>query len=139
MSATVYRNAVLLLNGTDLSGALHDFGVEYAAEMLDVTTMGQDTRVKKGGLKTAKMSGKAFFDASVGVEVILFPDVGVDDVILTVFPDGVTEGATGAGAGYAMKGVLSTFNMGGAVGQPLDVTFAAESRGILTPGVTSTP
>ena len=64
------------------------------------------------------------------VRAILFPAVGTDDTVVAVFPDGVTEGSTTTGRGYAMRGNIDTFNLGGTVGTLLDVTFSVESRGI---------
>lgn len=130
MSTIVFRNAVLLVDGVALHTALHDLAIEYGAEMLDETCFGDDTRVNRGGLFNGSISGAGFFDNAVGTEEVLFGDLGNDDVILAVFPDGVTEGSTAEGRGYAMKGVLSEFALGGTVGELLPVSFAAQSRGI---------
>lgn len=139
MSTVLYRNAIMLVNGTELTGALHELSVDYTAELLDETAFGDDTRIMKGGLLKGQISGKGFFDPAVGIEAILFPSTGVDDVIFTVFPDGITEGSQVLGVGYAMKSSPSEFNIGAAVGQLLDITFSAASRGIAAPGVVSTP
>jgi hypothetical protein len=146
VGTVVYRNAVLLLNGAELQGALHELAVEYSAEILDRTTFGADTRIKQGGLLVGKVSGKGYFDTSLGLEGILFPQMGgglavaanpayqsgavVEDTILLLFPDGVTENSLTTGRGYAMKSVLSSLSLGGLVGTELGVDFAAESRGV---------
>lgn len=146
MATILYRNAILLVNGQDFNGALHELAIEYGAEMLDETTFGDDTRVNRGGLYTGSMSGKGFFDGAVGIDVVLFRNLGdgtsvvanpavagttvLEDVIIVVFPDGITEGSTTTGRGYALKGALDTFNLGGSVGALLDITFSAQSRGI---------
>lgn len=130
MSTVVFRNAIFLVDGVALHAALHDLAVEYGAEILDETCFGDDTRVNRGGLFTGSINGAGFFDGAVGTEEVLFPETGSDDVVLAVFPDGITEGSTSTGRGYAMKGVLSEFTLGGAVGELLAVTFAAQSRGI---------
>lgn len=129
MATVVYRNAKLLVNGADLSGRLNELGVEYSAEMLDETCFGADTRINKGGLFNAKISGSGLFDNAVGTETILFGNVGVDDAVLSVFPDGITEGSLTTGSGFSMKGVVSQFNLGSEVGQLLGVDFEIESRG----------
>lgn len=135
MAPVIFKSAQILLNGVELTGALNDLGVTYNVEMLDATTFGADTRIKRGGLFMAALSGKGFFDSSVGIEAALYPNVGVDDVIIAVFPDGVVEGAvSGSGAGYAMRGELSQFTVGAAVGQLLAVSFAGESRGLGSAG-----
>lgn len=146
MTTILYKNASLLVNGAELTGSLHELGIEYSAEMLDETTFGDDTRVHKGGLFNGSISGKGFFDGSVGSDAVLFKGIGdgsglvanqafqssvvVEDTIVAIFPDGVTEGSTTTGRGFAMKGVLETFNMGGTVGALLDIAFGAQSRGI---------
>ena len=107
--------------------------MNYSAEMLDQTVFGYNTRLKQGGLKVATMSGKGFFDNTgglYGIEGFLFTDMGVDDVVISLFGNGLTEGDT-TNEGYAMKGVLSNMTFGGAVGTLLTVDFAAETRGIV--------
>lgn len=130
MATIVFRDAELLIGGVSLKAALHDLTVDYSAEMLDETTMGDDTRVFRGGLFNGQISGAGYFDGVVGTEAVLWPQTGTDDVIFAVFPDGVTEGSLTTGRGFAMKGVLNEFNMGGQVGTLLDINFAAASRGI---------
>lgn len=135
MATIVYRNARVFWNDADLSTALNDLTVDYAAEMLDETAFGDDTRIHKGGLLTGKISGKGFFDAAVGpagAENVLFNNLGVDDVVLTVFANGITEG-TVTDMGFAMKGVSENFVLGGGgpVGSLLSVEFAVNSRGLV--------
>lgn len=130
MSTILYRDAVMIVSGTAIQTALNELAIAYAAEMLDETCFGDDTRVNKGGLFTGTISGSGFFDNAVGTETILFTKTGTDDIVFALFPDGVTEGSTTTGRGYAMKGVLSAFEVGDSVGALLGVTFSAESRGI---------
>jgi len=139
MPTIIYRNAQLLFDGSELSGTLHDLAIEYSAELVDTTVMGNDTRVRKGGLFTGKMSGKGYFDTVIAIEQIMFSNIGVDDTILSIFPDGVTEGSTTTGMGYAMKCTVDTFYVGGTDGALLQVNFSAMSRGIAAPGIIITP
>lgn len=132
MATIVYYRARVFIGDADISASLNELTVEYSAEMLDETTFGDDTRVKKGGLKMAKMSGKGFFDNALGplgAEAVLFGNNGSDDTVISLFPDSITEGSQ---SGFAMKGVLSEFRLGeGGVGSVLGLSFSAESRGIL--------
>ena len=131
MATIVYKNAVVILNGLAMQGSLNELSVEYSAELLDETCFGDDTRVRKGGLFMASISGRGHFEGGTGeIEQVLFSNVGLDDVIISVYPDAVTEGSITTGMGYAMKGMLETFTLGEAVGNLLAVTFAANSRGI---------
>lgn len=127
----LYRNAKLFVNEGQLDASLSELSVDYSAEILDVTTFGQDTRIKRGGLFMGKISGKGFFDlvGAIGLEPLLFGDVGLDDSVITVFADGITEGSI-LGAGFAMKGVITEFKIGNPVGAVLQVDFSAESRGV---------
>lgn len=133
MATVLYRNAVVVVDGSDISASLNELTADYAAEILDETCFGDDTRVHKGGLLMATISGKGFVDTgdASAIEPVLFNDTGVDDEVVAVFPNGVVEGAlTGDGMGYAMKGVASEFQIGGAVGALLPLSFTFEGRGI---------
>lgn len=131
MATIVYYRARLFFADADVSAQLNELTVDYNAEMLDETTFGDDTRIRKGGLKTAKITGRGFFDANLGplgAESVIFGNHGADDTVFTAFPDGPTEGSP---TGWAMKGVVSEFTIGeGGVGAVLGLTFAVESRGI---------
>lgn len=130
MSTIVYRNAKILVDGVEISADLYEMGVEYSAEMLDETCFGDDTRVHKGGLKMARISGAgcAQFGATDTFATLLFDEIGTEEAVVAVFADGITEGDLYSG--FAMKGVMSEFKLGEAVGQLLKLTFAFEGRGI---------
>lgn len=133
MATILYRNARLLIGDSDLSVQLTDLSVDYSAEVLDATTFGADTRIHAGGLLMAHIAGKGFFDpvsGTLGIESVLFNDVGVDDVVLTVFANGITEGTT-SDMGFSCKAVVSDFKIGSTVGTLLPIEFAADSRGLV--------
>lgn len=130
MSTILYRDARLFIDGISLAGSLSELNLEYNAEMLDATTFGADTRINKGGLKVGKISGVGFFDTAINLESAMFSRVGVDDSIVLVFPDGISEGSMTTGVGFAEKGVVSRFNLGTEVGQLIGVEFEVEPRGV---------
>lgn len=131
MSTVVYRNALMLVDGASIQANLNALGMEFSAEMLDNTGFGTDTRLNKGGLFMASITGEGLAESGDGlVEAVIFADVGVDDTVVALFPDGVTEGALTTGRGYAMKTVASEMKLGGPVGSLLGITFKYESRGI---------
>lgn len=150
MATILFRNAFVLINGAELTAALHELNVEYGAEMLDATVFGLNTRTHKGGLLMGGISGKGFMESATDIERVLFQGLGggasltgaqnpayqsgviIEDSIITVYPDGITEGSLTTGMGFYMKGVLKTFNLGGAVGTLLTIDFAADTRGIET-------
>jgi hypothetical protein len=131
MATIVYRNAKVFINDVQLDASLSELAVEYSAEMLDVTTFGADTRIHKGGLFTGRVTAKGYFDllGATGLEAAVFGDIGLDDAIVTVFADGITEGSITL-AGFGMKGVVSELKVGNPVGSTLDLSLVAESRGI---------
>ena len=51
MATVVYKNAMLQLGSVNLSTYVTELSLSYEAESLDETTMGDDSRVHKGGLK----------------------------------------------------------------------------------------
>jgi hypothetical protein len=131
MATVHYRDAKLLIDGSNLSASLNELSVEQSAEMLDETAFGDDTRVSKGGLFTDVISGggHAEFEAEA-IEDIVFNRVGTDGTVFVVFPNGITEG-TVTEMGFAMLGVIESFTLGGAVGTLLPISFSAQSRGIV--------
>lgn len=127
MATIVYRNAVLLVEGYDLSGEMHDLSLTYGADMLDSTRFGADTRTHVAGLLSSQLSGDAYADFAALAPGLLYDLLGVDDKSVVIFPNGITLGTQ---CGYAMKAVQSTFNLGGQVGALEGLKFAFDSRGI---------
>ena len=129
--AQVFVNATIFFHGYNLSADLNEVALEYSAESLDATAFGNTSRVKKGGLKLSRATGRGFWAAgSNAVDPALFTEVGVNDRVLTVFPVAPIEGSTSTGFGYAFKGTEMTYTLGGAVGALLPFDFVAEGRGI---------
>lgn len=132
MATVVYKNAVVMIDGYDFSADFYELALEYSAEMLDETAFGDDTRVHRGGLLTATITGAAWADYANGIGSaanVLFDDNGTDDIVVALFPNGVTEG-TSTDKGYAMKGVLAEFSLGDQVGTLLKVSLNVQSRGL---------
>lgn len=131
MATVHYRNAILLLEGSEIQTSLNELSITYAAEMLDETAFGDTTRIRKGGLFTASISGSGFaeFGADL-IEELLFGNLGSDGITVSLFPNGITEGGTTTGMGYAMRGVLAELSLGETVGNLLAMTFNVEGRGI---------
>lgn len=128
MATIVWKNAHMLIDGTALHTALHELQVDIGAEMLDSTVFGFNTRMNKGGLFTGSMSGTGFLDTVVGTEQVIFSRVGTGGSIVVVFPEGITEGSPESG--FAMKGVVEQFDLGGAVGTMSNIQFAVQTEGI---------
>lgn len=132
MATVHFRNAVILIDGASLAASFSEGpNVSYSAEMLDETAHGDDTRINKGGLKTATIDGGGHCEFGSGsVESWLFDRVGDDDIPVVVFPDGIEEGTT-TKKGFAMLASVEEFSIGGAVGSLLPFNFSAQSRGVV--------
>ena len=130
MATLHFRNAIILAGGYDLSGDHASVTVAITAEIIDETAFGDSTRIHKGGLQDMTVDGSGHWDAAAGhVERILFDVVGVDDTLITVFPNGVTEG-TRADMGFAFKGVVEHYNLSGDPGSLLEFETSVQGRGI---------
>lgn len=131
MSTVHFRNAKILVGGYDVSGDMNQVAIALAAEVLDETCFGDSTRTHKGGLTTVAVSGSGCWDASAGhVDAIAFSLVGVDDTLIAVFPNGITEGATSSLGGFACKGVVESYPLKGDVGSLLAFDLSIQGRGI---------
>jgi hypothetical protein len=129
MATVIYTDAKFFLGGFNLSADHNEIGLDYSSEMLDVTTMGDSTRVRAGGLDSATVNGSGFWNGGTGnADDALFGLVGEDQKVLTLFPDGITEGSTTL-KGYAMKSVLANYNIGNSVGDMMTFDLTAESAG----------
>jgi|TARA_R110000744_G_scaffold337156_1_gene442426 hypothetical protein len=136
MATVIYTDAKFFLGGYNLSADHNQIGLDYSSEMLDVTTMGDSTRIHAGGLDTATVNGTGFWNGGSGnADEALFGLIGEPNYrpeyaqkVLTLFPDGIVEG-TSTLKGYAMKSVLANYNIGNTVGDMLTFDLTAESAG----------
>ena len=131
MATIVYRDAYFWLGGTDYSDDLESVTLEYGAEMLDETAMGDDTRINKGGLKTWSVSANAHQDFTSGhVGASLHALVGTT-TCFELRPS--NSCSTAINPSFSGIGILESFpSMGGSVGSLLDVPFALQSAGSLS-------
>ena len=128
--AIVYTDAALLLGGYNLSADHNELGLDYSAEMLDVTVFGDDTRARTGGLESATLSGNGFWNGGKGnADDALFGFVASSKVPLTVFANGITEG-TATDKGYAFEAVVESYNVGTSVGEMMTFELTAQSAGV---------
>lgn len=129
MSVIVYNNAVLLVNGRDVSGEFHDLGLTYTADAIDKTAFGMDTHQKLGGLLASMLTGTAHADYAALAIALLYTLLPADSTPYVIFPNGVTEGTA---CGYAAKGVVDMFDLSGGDGTIQQLKFQIESQGVQT-------
>ena len=131
MSTLVYKNAKFEVNGTDLSPDVSELALNYSSEMLDETAMGDDTRIRKGGLKDWSVDVKFHQDHASGhVGALLFALVG-STTCVELRPQNTCT--TSINPSYSGVAVLANFPpLGGAVGSLLDAGASFVSAGTLS-------
>lgn len=127
----VLTDAFVSLGGTDISAYVRSVSLPYGAEMLDDTTMGDTTRINKGGLKTWSIDielQQVFTDNLI--DEILFPLVGTTFTVI-VRP---TSSAVGvSNPNYTGTGVLENYQpFGQSVGELATSTITIQSAGALS-------
>lgn len=130
MATLVYTDAKLLLGGYNLSADHNELSLDYAADMLDVTVFGDDTRSRQGGLDSASISGTGFWNGGHGnADDALFGFVAATKVPLVIFANGITEGTT-TDKGYAFEAVVESYNLGTSVGEMMTFDLSVQSAGV---------
>ena len=82
MATEVFKNAMLQIGSVNLSDDVQSLSLAYEAESLDETAMGDDSRVKKGGLKNWTVDVTFLQDYASGqVDATLFGIVGCQTCI----------------------------------------------------------
>lgn len=130
MATVVWRNAFFALNGVDYSDQIESLSLDYSAEMLDETAMGDDTRIMKGGLKNWSIEVNAHQDFGAGkTGANLFSLVGTTTCV-EIRP--LNSCSTAINPIFSGIAVLESFPpVGGSVGDLLDVPFSLQSAGTL--------
>lgn len=131
MATNVLTDAKLWFDGWDLSGDMNALGHDYAAEMLDDTVFGDDTRSNKGGLKTWAFSHEGLWSGGDdNVDDALFQNIGVEDVLMTTAPE------TGAAGEVAYFGRIATgeYSPAGSVGEMFRFSVSGEASSTPTRG-----
>jgi|TARA_R110000824_G_scaffold260399_1_gene449050 hypothetical protein len=131
MATLVYTNAKIEINGVNLSAHASEVGLNFASEMQDETAMGDDTRVRKGGLKDWSIDVTWHQDFAAGaVDATLFSLVGTT-VCVELRPQNICS--TAINPTYSGIACIESYNpVGGAVGALLDAPTTLQSAGSLS-------
>lgn len=82
---SVLTNAQIFHDGFSFASDLNEYGLEFGVEEIEDTTFGDNTRSAEGGLETVEISYTGYYTAGTdSIEDVLFNDVGVVDVPITV-------------------------------------------------------
>jgi hypothetical protein len=126
MGTQVLTDSKLYLGQYDVSGDLQAINSDFAAELLDVTTFGQTTRVRKGGLKVVTMNSEGLWSGGANaVDDALFAQIGVANVPVTIIP----AGATLSNPAYIFRAIHGSYAPGATVGEMFRFSVAAEGSG----------
>lgn len=137
MGTEVFKNAMLQVGTVNLSAYLTELSLTFEAESLDETQMGEDSRVRKGGLKDWRAEATFTQDFATGaVDATLFGIVGCQ-TCLEVRPKHVCS--TVINPRYQGTVMLqSAPPLGGGVGSLLMARAVFQSAGDLSRSTTST-
>lgn len=132
MATFVYTDASVVVNTVDLSDHVKSCSVNYEAEMLDDTVMGDTTRSNIAGLLNWSMDVEFLQDfASAKVDATLFALVGSASFTVTVKPTSGSVSATNPS--FSGSAVLESYPpMTGSVGDLETVSATFRSAGALT-------
>ncbi len=130
MATVTWNDASLTIGGVDLSSHIKSVNFTYAAAELDETAMGDDTQVRKGGLKDWSMSVTWNQDFAAGaVDATLFALVGTTPAVV-LKPTSGSVSATNPS--FSGTGFIPDYGFGGNVGDLLPATTEIKAAGDLT-------
>jgi len=135
MAEIVFKDPHLHINNVDLSDHVRQVTIKYAAEILDKTAGGVNSKGKIAGLKDWSMDIEFNQDfAAASVDATIFPLVGAAAFPVLLNPAGDTTGA--ANPAYTGNAIVGNYTLGGAVGQLATAPVTLEGDGDLLRAVT---
>ena len=130
MAIHVLTSPKIYVGEYDLSGDMNSLASTYSGEPQDNTCFGATTRTVQGGLKKVTFSAEGYWSGGVGeVDDVLFNDINVADVPVTLVP----EGETLANACYSFRCMGGEYSPGGTVGEMFRFSVSAEGTGSTGP------
>jgi len=136
MATQVLNHVKCLVGKYDLTGWSNACALNYGADALDVTVFCNDTRVRKGGLKTVTSQLEGFWEAgATGPDKAHADYMALANVPVILIPSGSAIAASNIGQpAYGFLASHSEYIMGGSVGEMLKYTMRAEANGPLVRG-----
>lgn len=126
MALYVLTDCKLWLGEYDFSGDHNALALNYSSELEDVTTFGDDTRTRIGGLKTVAAELEGFVSVSDGAndqDDVMFANVGISDKLMTIGPEAGVDGEIA----YFFLSNEANYTPGAAVGEAMRFTVSAEA------------
>lgn len=130
MATLVLVDASVVIGGVDLSDHVRSLTINYSADMVEDTSMGDDTHLMKGGLKNWSMDIEFAQDYAVGeVDATLFDLVGTTFVVTAKSTSGAVSTTNPSFSG---TGILESYNpIAGAVGELATAPITIQAAGTL--------
>jgi len=125
--ASIVQNAKVYLGSTDLTGQANAVAVNYSANVLDNTVLGNDTKSAAGGVKQFDASIEGYWNSTEDAAV--FGNVGGNDVLTVVNGTGIVTDPA-----FMMACVVGSYNPSGSHGELLAFSAAVQSRSNLGRG-----
>lgn len=129
-----FTDGSLVVNAVDLSTRVKSMTVNFSANMLDATAMGQTTKVNLAGVLEWSIAAEFEDDFAASgagsVDATLFPLVGAAAFTVTFKPTSAAVSATNPS--YSGSAVLQAHPVGGAHGALLMKSVTFLSAGALT-------
>jgi hypothetical protein len=131
MATHVLTDAVLTINAVDLSDWCKSATIEFEAEAIDETAMGDTTRTNIGGLKSWSLSADLMQDyASSAVDQTLWSLVGT---VVAVKLKATSAGNGATNPEYNGNALIQSYQpVGGSVGELHMTRLVAVSAGALS-------
>ncbi len=135
MSKLVFTDAFVSFNAVDLSASVKSVTLDYSAEALDITAMGDSTHIRLGGLKDWSASVEFHQDYAAGsVDATLFPLVGTTATLMIRPVKSTVVGPTNPN--YTGTALLESYSpVGGAVGEVAATSASFQAASTLTRAV----
>lgn len=133
MASLAFTDAHVSINAKDLSAFVQSVTINYSAEMLDETTMGDTTRKNKGGLKnwSIDVEFRQDFGTTPAPDIDLFSLVGTTFTVVVRPVKGTAVGATNPN--YTGTGILESYSpIGNSVGDLALAPITIQSAGALS-------
>ncbi len=130
MATTVLTNAHVQIGATDMSDHVRSVTLNYSADMIEDTNMGDNTRQRIGGLKDWSIELELAQDFAAIVDPILFDLVG-STFTVTIRPDSAAMSATNPE--FTGTGILESYPpLGNPVGELATTTVTIQAAGQLS-------
>jgi hypothetical protein len=133
MASLAFTDCHVSLNSKDLSPFVKSVTINYAAEMLDETAMGDTTRINLGGLKNWSIDVEFIqdFGSTPAPDVDLFSLVGT--TFACVIRPVKSSAKSATNPEYTGTGILESYNpIGNGVGELAMAPITIQSAGTLS-------